>query len=298
MYTGQRHIQNCIIEFYALFRSLNANVVGLQFKIIAHRDRFVAFGDQLLYFYLVILIFHTEVLHQLFSFSHRNLGSRVLILQVVLRILLFEKGDVWQRQQLTLSRGDKVWLRLTIVTTESYMAHQFDYPCEGVLIVFDLRKLLLRTQENELRIELSRSSLHLNERFDCGELVQADDQIACADVETLLYDIGRDQNIYPTVIETVHGLLKFGLRYFYTLARGHLVQQILEDTRIFNVCWTVGLVYQTHTFEAHCEADLEHICIQQPITQIVPIRLLVLVHDIAFIQVLLVSLSVWSVAME
>lgn len=261
MHTGQRHIQNCIVEFDALFRSLNANVVGLQFKIVAHRDRFVAFGDQLLYFYLDILIFHTEELHQLFRISHRNLRSRRLILQIVLIILLFEKGDVGQRQQLTFSRGDEVWLRLAIVATESYMPHQFDYPCEGVLILLHLRKLLLRTQENELRIELSRSSLHLNERFDCGEFVQADDQIACADVETLLYDIGRDQNIDSTVIKTVHGLLKFSLRYFYTLAWGNLVEQILEDTRIFYVCWTVGLVYQAHTFEAHSEADLEHICI-------------------------------------
>ncbi len=108
MHTGQRHIQNCIVEFDALFRSLNANVVGLQFKIVAHRDRFVAFGDQLLYFYLDILIFHTEELHQLFRISHRNLRSRRLILQVVLSILLFEQGDVWQRQQLTFSRGDEV----------------------------------------------------------------------------------------------------------------------------------------------------------------------------------------------
>jgi len=98
------------------------------------------------------------------------------------------------------------------------MPHQFDYLCKGVLTVFDLRNFLLRTEENELRIELSRSSLHLNERFDCGELVQADDQIAGADVETLLNDIGRYQNIYSTLIKIVHGLIKFGLRYFYTLA--------------------------------------------------------------------------------
>jgi len=108
MYTGQRHIQNCIKEFDALFRRLNANVVWLQFKIIAHRDRLVAFGDQLLYFYIVFLIFDTEVLHQLFGISHRNLGSRLLNLNVVLSILLFKKGDIWQWQQLTLSRGDMV----------------------------------------------------------------------------------------------------------------------------------------------------------------------------------------------
>ncbi len=108
MHTGQRHIQNCIVEFDALFRSLNANVVGLQFKIVAHRDRFVAFGDQLLYFNLVFLIRQTEELNQLFRISHRNLRSRRLILQIVLIILLLKKGDVWQRQQLTLSRGDEV----------------------------------------------------------------------------------------------------------------------------------------------------------------------------------------------
>jgi hypothetical protein len=72
------------------------------------------------------------------------------------------------------------------------MPHQLNHPGKGVLIVLDLRKLLLRTQENKLRIELSCSSLHLNECLDGGELVQADHQVARADVKTLLYDIGRN----------------------------------------------------------------------------------------------------------
>jgi len=108
MHTSHRHIQHRIIEFDVIFRSLNTDVVGLQFQIVARRYSFAAFGHQLLHLNRNTLISQTKELHQLLRISHRYLRSRHLILQVPQIILLLELGDVGQRQQFTLSRRYEV----------------------------------------------------------------------------------------------------------------------------------------------------------------------------------------------
>jgi hypothetical protein len=60
----------------------------------------------------------------------------------------------------------------------SYLLHIINHILEGVIVISHFLLLLFGANEYELRVVLSRSSLHLDESFDCEEFVKTDDLVA------------------------------------------------------------------------------------------------------------------------
>ena len=87
-----------------------------------------------------------------------------------------------------------MWCQFPLFTlcAHGYYLHVRDHSGKRILVVFDLFPGLMGRQKYEFGVNLTCTTLHLDEGFDSHELVEADDLVAGGDVQAFFDHIGGD----------------------------------------------------------------------------------------------------------